>query len=50
MLGISDMYSVNHKLTSFGIEGYAIEKKYEDTHNVLKVKNSKATEDDQKKR
>lgn len=42
MIAINDMYAANHKLQSYGIEGYAVEKKYEQTHNNTKTKTSKA--------
>lgn len=44
------MYSANHKLNPYGIQGYAIEKTYQQGHNVLKAKNSKPTKEEQKKR
>jgi len=29
MIGIGEMYKASHKLNAVGIEGYAIEKKYQ---------------------
>lgn len=41
MIGINEMYSVNHKISPYGIEGYAVEKKYEDGNSKGKHKNDK---------
>jgi hypothetical protein len=35
------MYRASHKMSSYGIEGYQVEKKYQETHKVLKEKNEK---------
>lgn len=45
------MYSASHRMTPYGVEGYAIEKKYELTaKGVLKDKNDKESKQEQKKR
>ncbi len=39
MIGIGEMYRTNHKMSSYGIEGYQVEKKYEQPNKVLNNKN-----------
>jgi hypothetical protein len=42
MIGIGEMYRQSHKVTPYGIEGYKVEKKYEDTNKVLKDRNKES--------
>lgn len=44
------MYKANHKITSYGIEGYAVEKKYQQKEKVMNSKNDKEAKEEQKKR
>jgi hypothetical protein len=38
MIGIPEMYSAKCRLTPYGIEGYAVEKKYQEPNGHLKSK------------
>ena len=50
MIGINDMYRADHRITSYGIEGYAVEKKYSEGTGQPKSKNDRESREEQKKR
>jgi hypothetical protein len=50
MIGIGEMYRFNHKMNSYGIDGYQVEKKYEETNKVLREKNRVTEKDEARKK
>lgn len=44
------MYCANHKITSYGIDGYTIPKTYAHPHTILRPKNDNPAKEEQKKR
>lgn len=50
MIGIGEMYRVSNRINPYGIQGYQVEKKYEQPGKVLTEKNKAVDKEQAKKK